>query len=260
VKVTLLSLSISISLSLSLTFSLSHFLSISLSLSLSLCLSAVLLSGMHHDKIFRLPGAYRHLVTIAKNVRLAPVHTSKTKLPHFDDDHDDMRSVDEDIVYDSWSYNRPTEPSLHSTDSTDSVGEETLDPVIPDRPLWTKVVDSSSSASSISTAPKVAEDPFSGHVESMWDSDILPELLYDVYSGSSSAAHARNIGLLPAVLTKTIDPKGPDSFGREEAGSPEIAGEKEVEGLRISFTLCASTYATTFLDHIVETINKKQLP
>jgi tRNA(Glu) U13 pseudouridine synthase TruD len=216
---------------------------------------------MHHDKIFRLPGAYRHLVTIAKNVRLAPVHTSKAKLPYFDDDRDDVRSVDEDIVYDSWSYNRPSEPSSHSMDSTDSVGEEMLDPVIPDRPLWTKVVDSSStSSSSVSTAPKVAEDPFSGHVESMWDSDIIPELLYDVYSGSSSAAHARNIGLLPAVLTKTIDPKEPDSLRGEEAGIPELAGEKEVEGLRISFTLCASTYATTFLDHIVETINKKQLP
>lgn len=219
---------------------------------------------MHHDKIFRLPGAYRHLVTVAKNVRLAPVHTSKTKLPHFDDDRDDVRSVDEDIVYDSWSYSRPNEPSSHRVDSSDTSAEETLDPVIPGRPLWTKVVEPSSP---LKAAPAVAEDPFSGHVESMWDSDIIPELLYDVYSGSSSAAHAKNIGLLPAVLTKTIDPKGMQGLGGEEAGSPELGGEKEggrgdaeVEGFRISFTLCASTYATTFLDHIVETINKKQLP
>lgn len=225
----------------------------------------MLLTGLHHDKIFRLPGAYRHLVTIAKNVRLAPVHTSDSKLPRFSDDRDDVRSVDEDIVYDSWSYSRPNSPSSHSADSgSDNTGEETLDPTIPARPVWTKVADTSSS--SVSTAPKVPDDPFSGHVESMWDSDIIPELLYDVYSGSSSAAHARNIGLLPAVLTKTIDPRVPKGLGGEEGGHTEPAGEREseaegeVEGLRISFSLCASTYATTFLDHLVETINKNQAP
>ena len=266
---------------------------------------SVLLTGMHHDKIFRLPGAYRHLVTLAKNVRVAPVHTSKKKQRRSDEDSDgdridaaDTDSDNDDLPPDE-IIERLSEPEDKRVGSESSDREngvsETLSSMDP--PVWMTPSDYLSSTSSTTTASSPnsssesaeqksqkegrkggseGEYPFSSQVEKMWVSDIIPNLLHDIYSTSSSALHSSNIGLLPSALTKAVDADQhsahSDSHGSQSDLSLEAAytsgssssysdsGDRDVgaiEGLRISFSLCASTYATTFLDHLVDAVNKE---
>jgi hypothetical protein len=251
---------------------------------------------MHHDKIFRLPGAYRHLVTLAKNVRVAPVQTSNKKEQSLDDirdsdrvsggvldgNHDDMATATGDGVQ----------------------GEGTLSSMVP--PAWMTPADYLSvTATSTSKLEKAGrsegvgvgegEYPFSNQVEKMWLSETIPKLLHDIYSTSSSALHSSNIGLLPSALTKAVESEGvhvhsthaeshsashssenthhieategssssssssSSSDSDRSRGSLGDGDRGEIEGLRISFSLCASTYATTFLDHLVDTVNKQTL-
>ena len=228
------------------------------------------MSGTHHDKIFRIAGAYRHLVTVAKNVRIAAVLTNKSKTSiqakvnydEGDSQYDQVAtSIDEDIVYDEWSYNRENENTEIGSDKKRKLKDENNEKTTPmpslisvEIPKWQKLTDTSE------LLPSAQFDyPFSGQVEKLWDNGILPSLLFDIYSGSSSATQAKNIGVLPSGLLNTITPienkleietKIIDQLG-------EIEGVEEVDGMRISFSLCASTYATTFLDHLTETVNKR---
>ena len=256
---------------------------------------------MHHDKIFRLPGAYRHLVTLAKNVRVAPVHTPKRQ----------QQSSSEDIDRDREEMKEGNEIVSMSDEASEAV--YAIDP-----PAWMTPADYlSTTSTSISTstsslksveqtsskkkAVKVGKEekgeggrgiegeyPFSCQVEKMWVSDVIPRLLHDIYSTSSSALHSSNIGLLPSALTRAVDgdqhsihadsystshsshdsysldgvdrASSSSSSSSSSSGSSDRDGDRnDMEGLRISFSLCASTYATTFLDHLVDTLNKDVL-
>ena len=239
---------------------------------------------MHHDKIFRLAGAYRHLVTVAKNVRIAPVHASEDKTPAIlreNSENEDLDGEVDDVIYDTWSYNRENEKKS-SKSKYENENENVRSPVIVDTPHWMRIKESSFYGEHSS---KTIENPFSLQVEKLWENNILPNLLFQIYSGSSSATHSKNIGLLPSVLSNTIIPsENIPLVTVEEDNSKEKIGKKagkknvednikdnivknseereagveiEVEGIRISFSLCASTYATTYLDHLSETINRK---
>ena len=251
----------------------------------------VLLTGMHHDKIFRLPGAYRHLVTLAKNVRVAPVHTPKRQ----------QRSSSEDL------YGNRDKEEIKEENEIEVQGDGVSEAVYAiDPPAWMTPADylSSTSTSTSTSSLKSVEQtsskkkvgkggkeggeggrgiegdyPFSSQVEKMWVSDVIPRLLHDIYSTSSSALHSSNIGLLPSALTRAVDgdhhsthadshttshsnynahtSEAVDSSSFSSSSSSDRdEGRNEMEGLRISFSLCASTYATTFLDHLVDSLNK----
>ena len=263
---------------------------------------------MHHDKIFRLPGAYRHLVTLAKNVRVAPVHTSNKK----EQSHDGNRDSDSDGI--SCGVSNGNHDDVVSSTGDGVQGEGTLSSMVP--PAWMTPADYLSATSTSSSEfekqmpLKKSEGrggknegvgggegegegeggyPFSNQVEKMWLSDTIPKLLHDIYSTSSSALHSSNIGLLPSALTKAVESKGvpvhstrakPQSASHSSENTHHIEATEgasnssssnsdrsrdslgegdrgEIEGLRISFSLCASTYATTFLDHLVDTVNKQ---
>ena len=234
---------------------------------------------MHHDKIFRLAGAYRHLVTVAKNVRIAPVRASENNTPAIvrnDFEIEDLNGVVDDVIYDTLSYNRENENEKKPSKSKDE-NENMRTPVIVETPNWMRIKESSSSGEHSS---KIIENTFSLQVEKLWENNILPNLLFDIYSGSSSATLSKNMGMLPSDLSKTILPTenvlsiSIDDDRNKEKIEKKIEkkyiendmvdvilnndeGRKaKVEGLRISFSLCASTYATTYLDHLSETINR----
>ena len=287
--------------------------------------SPVLLSGMHHDKIFRLAGAYRHLVTVAKNVRLAPVHTSKNKIPIIPTTNTvfESNNIDEEIVYDAWSYNRENQPDTKKTEKIEKTETENNEnkpaPHIVEIPDWKIIKEPSSGERSFNPI----DYPFTAQVEKLWENDIIPNLLIDIYRGSSSATFSKNIGMLPSSLSGTIEPKKIEKIEKNDenkikngvklgdSGSvsssnvlidiKSIEGKidkikkktkkelkleqellekaqlelqlkteteidakteghtvvEEIEGVRISFSLCASAYATTFLDHLTDTINLK---
>ena len=238
----------------------------------------MLLSGTHQDKIFRMPGAYRHLVTIAKNVRVAAVHTSNSHV-RVGDDGVETNSIDEDIVYDDWSYNRQDKTSSqdnrqHTLGGNNSPTQSTQYVTV-EQPVWRKAGQQKDPSLSLSMHPThtqtgthtekekeaVEKDyPFSSEVERMWESKVIPKMLYDIYSECSSPAHMKNIALLPTSVIKTIQPSGHTSSEQTQSQIEAVAVSREgldVEGLRISFSLCASTYATTLLDHLVITTNKK---
>lgn len=248
---------------------------------------------MHHDKIFRLPGAYRHLVTLAKNVRVAPVHTPKRQ----------QQSSSNDIDRDGEVIKEGNKIEVQRNGVSEAV--YAIDP-----PAWVTPADYLSSTSTLTTTStsslksaeqtsskkkvgKVGKEggegdrgiegdyPFSSQVEKMWVSDVIPRLLHDIYSTSSSALHSSNIGLLPSALTRAVDGDHHSTHADSHSTSHSIQSahsleadratstsssssvdsdkdgvRNEMEGLRISFSLCASTYATTFLDHLVDTLNK----
>jgi hypothetical protein len=273
---------------------------------------------MHHDKIFRLPGAYRHLVTLAKNVRVAPVHTSKRNHQSSDVNRGEAKDRDSDSDRISGGVMDGNHDDMTSGAGDRVQGEGTLSSMVP--PAWMTPADylSATSTSTSTTNLKseipqknsegrggrsegvgegegVGEYPFSNQVEKMWLSDTIPKLLHDIYSTSSSALHSSNIGLLPSALTKAAESDGEhvhsahaeshsashssqnthhieategassissSSSSSSSGRSRDSIGDGdrgEIEGLRISFSLCASTYATTFLDHLVDTVNKQTL-
>ena len=249
---------------------------------------------MHHDKIFRLAGAYRHLVTVAKNVRLAPVRTSKDNTPVIRGTESQAYETNgevDDVIYDEWSYNREneknTEKSRYEKENKNEK-ENISTPTVINSPNWKRIKESSSSPEH---SPNTIENPFSLQVEKLWENKILPNLLFDIYSGLSSTSSSGNIGVLPSGLSNTILPEhnipNIDLDNGDKDKKEKIKEEKEkgkgkknlkstienitdnekvidveegkgeVEGIRISFSLCASTYATTYLEHLTEMMNKK---
>ena len=186
------------------------------------------------------------------------------------DDGVETNSIDEDIVYDDWSYSRQGEKKS----STDSRQHTQLDgnslpaqTVTVERPVWRKIdpqrhpslpLSPTQSLSQTGTEKEAlgGEYPFSAEVERMWESDVIPKMLHDIYSECSSPAHVKNIALLPTSVTRTIQPSASTSSEQEQVMGTVPTEGSDVEGLRISFSLCASTYATTLLDHLVDTVNK----
>ena len=279
---------------------------------------------MHHDKIFRLPGAYRHLVTIAKNVRVAPVHTSKKEQQSYDSgggrERGGLSKTDKSFDSDNLSDDKLNErisqhEVMQEKEWNESESESEAEGHVMDPPVWKTPADYIGRAPGgrggvegggegggrgggrgtiVRGGGSEGDYPFSSQVEKMWTNDVIPNLLHDIYSTSSSALHSSNIGLLPSALTKAVDVNRQSthteshstshssqdvlssgttdatrSSSRNSDKDGDIGGDgdgkkdrsrgngEEIEGLRISFSLCASTYATTFLDHLVDTVNKE---
>jgi tRNA(Glu) U13 pseudouridine synthase TruD len=246
----------------------------------------VLLIGNHQDKIFRLAGAYRHLVTVAKNVRLAPVRKMKNDLNSIDSADDSKNEIDEDIIYNDWSYNGDKE----SMDATiekrktydkqiykkrydilensekikkiekgiyrdDLKNKDTGLNMPVEKTRWMKI-NSNLNQKSVSDTHL---SPFSSKVEKLWESNILPNLIADIYEGSTTTSK-KGLPGLPSSLSRTIEDRNidiNDSNIDTIQNLDDVDNVLEIEGIRISFSLCASTYATTYLEHLVETMNSQ---
>lgn len=245
----------------------------------------VLLIGNHQDKIFRLAGAYRHLVTVAKNVRLAAVRKMKDDFKSIDNAYDMKNEIDEGIIYNDWSYvgdkenlddviqkrksydasNRnlqkieKKDKRINSDDSKNK-NKNKNDPlnIVPvEKTRWVKI-DMNLNQKSINDSHIF---PFSSKVEHLWESNILPDLIADIYDGTRMTSN-KGLPGLPLSLSRTIENNNvidDNSINSDNKiqNLDEINNVLEIEGIRISFSLCASTYATTYLEHLVETMNNQ---
>jgi hypothetical protein len=244
----------------------------------------VLLIGNHQDKIFRLAGAYRHLVTVAKNVRLAPVRKLKDDFNSIDNTYDMKNEIDEGIIYNDWSFKGDKEymdaiiqkrktydasnRNLQKTEkiekkkSNDDVKNknDALITAPVEKTRWLKI-DTNLNQKSISDSHIF---PFSSKVEKLWESNILPDLIADMYDGTRMTSN-KGLPGLPLSLSRTIENKNDviddssvsSKIDNELENVDDINNMLEIEGIRISFSLCASTYATTYLEHLVETMNNQ---
>ena len=178
--------------------------------------SEILLDGTHKDRLFKLPGAYRHLLTSAKNVRVV-----------YDNEWcavDDVDSI--------------SGAPIDTTGAADGETDGRME-TIPGTPLATTSdsrVEIASNIGAINTIRGVGEFPFVERVEEMWNNGELPLLLADAG--------------MEFIKAGKIPSSSPSS--RAEKG-----GEGDDEGsiVRVSFSLCASTYATTYLEHLRDVIN-----
>ena len=176
--------------------------------------SEILLEATHKDRLFRLPGAYRHLLTSAKNVR---------------------------VVYDNeWCAVGDVGGISGAVDAIGSANEETVRRSNTDTLLGRPLVSIDQGIKTTNGAIEImtgtaGEFPFVDRVEEMWNNGELLSLLAD------AGMEFMNAGKQPS------------------SSSPSIRDDDQVDDegsvVRVSFSLCASTYATTFLEHLRDVIN-----
>ena len=144
-----------------------------------------LLLGAQRDKALRLPGAYRHALTTARNVRVAAGKRSWADV--------------------GTAHGSPRGPWIAgSGDGCDA-------------------------------------SPFSARVEALWRSGEMAALLDD--------AAARG------ETDETDETGETGETGAVSSGNAQWEGAVQGEQVRLTFTLCAGSYATTFLGHLQRTLH-----